>query len=379
MITMLSGCIAPNAIQTKHWDHANTEGTAVKLWGYLKLPENGANWNAFFVWDTEKHDNYENYKYRQEVDSYDQWNFFSLELEELERTTEYHYRALGEHKTQTNEIRVGIDRTFIPGGPRVIVENPSDIGIDSAVLEGQLTHLGGADTCNVHFIYGTDPDNLNLETDKQTMTSTGDFNFELTGLTSCQKYYCQAVAQNDADTWVSNLPGFMRREFTPGQPITQTFLPTEVTETSAKFNGQLNGLGGTPTCEVWFEYGDENPNNLDEVSDILILDMTNDYSIIEDDLLPATTYWVRAVADNGVCQSKGDIKEFRTIGGKEQIDQPNDSFDEINIPKTNFKVRISQLVKKLFSRFENLSNVFIQRVLENNPIIEKYLEEFGYQ
>jgi hypothetical protein len=376
---MLSGCIAPNAIQTKHWDHANTEGTAVKLWGYLKLPENGANWNAFFVWDTEKHDNYENYKYRQEVDSYDQWNFFSIELEELERTTEYHYRALGEHKTQTNEIRVGIDRTFIPGGPRVIVENPSDIGIDSAVLEGQLTHLGGADTCNVHFIYGTDPDNLNLETDKQTMTSTGDFNFELTGLTSCQKYYCQAVAQNDADTWVSNLPGFMRREFIPGQPITQTFLPTEVTETSAKFNGQLNGLGGTPTCEVWFEYGDENPNNLDEVSDIIILDKTEDYSIIEDDLLPATTYWVRAVADNGVCQSKGDIKEFRTVGGKDQIDQPNDSFDEINIPKTNFKVRISQLVEKLFSRFENLSNVLIQRVLENNPIIEKYLEEFGYR
>ena len=114
----------------------------------------------------------------------------------------------------------------------------------------------------MHFIYGTDPDNLNLETDKETMTSTGDFNFELTGLSSCQKYYYQAVAQNDADTWVSNLPGFMRREFTPGMPITQTFFPIEVTENSAKFQGELNGLGGTPTCEVWFEYGDENPNNL---------------------------------------------------------------------------------------------------------------------
>ena len=32
-VITLSGCVGPFAIQTKHWDHLNTEGSAVTLWG----------------------------------------------------------------------------------------------------------------------------------------------------------------------------------------------------------------------------------------------------------------------------------------------------------------------------------------------------------
>ena len=315
-ISMLSGCIAPNAIRTKQWDHLNSEGTSVRLHGFLILSENFHNWDGFFVYDTEKHDNWENYEFTIEANNYDNWNGFSVDIDGLDRLIEYHYRAVGEHKKQGATIRVGVDRTFIPGGPRVIVHDPSYIGVDSAIIEGELQHLGGADSCEVFFKYGTDPDNLNMETTHETMTSTGNYNAELTGLSSCQKYYYRAVAINDADTWVSdeffNLL-FAFREFTPGMPKVETYLPHEVTETSAKLRGELFRLGGTSTCDVWFEYGDENPNNLDETTDSLTLDTTGEFNIVEDGLTPATTYWVRSVTNNGVCEHKGEIKEFRTL------------------------------------------------------------------
>ncbi len=377
-IATLSGCIAANAIQTKHWDHINTEGTAVKLWGYLKLPENAHNWDAYFVYDTERHDNWEHYQYRVEADSYDNWNFFSVEIENLDRETIYHYRAVGEHKSQANTIRIGLDNTFIPGGPRVIVKDPSFIGLDSAVIEGELTHLGGADSCNVHFIYGTDLDNLNLETNDVIMTSTGNFNAELTGLSSCQKYYYKAVATNDVDTWVSNAPLHTIREFTPGMPVVQTYLPNDVTTNSAKFRGELFGYGGTSTCEVWFEYGDEDPNNLDEITNSITLDNLEEFSIVQDGLTGGPTYWVRAVANNGVCESKGKVKEFRTSDYKSQIIQPIDSSDEQNSIKvisqgSILRNRLTLLINHFYNKLKNLNSVLLEKIKEKYPLLDKYL------
>ncbi len=319
LITALSGCIAPNAIQTKHWDHINTEGTGVRLWGFLVLGENFHNWDGYFVYDTERHDDWENYNYRVEADNYDSLNFFSVDIYELDRHTEYHYRAVGEKRDQGSTIRVGLDRTFIPGGPRVIIKTISDIGIDSAVLEGELTHMGGATTCEVFFRYGTDPDNLNMETPHETMNSTGDFNYEITGLTSCQTYHYRAVALNDADTWDS----IFIFQVTPGMPIVETYLPNGVTANSATYRGELFSLGGPDECDVWFEYGDDNPNNLDEITDSINLTVPGAFDIEVEGLNSDTTYWVRAVSDNGICSSKGEIKEFKTLSGnirdKEQI------------------------------------------------------------
>jgi hypothetical protein len=308
-ISTLTGCFEWKPIHTRNWYHLNSEGTAVTLWGFLVLSQSFQNWDGYFVYDTEYHENWEDYEFRVPADTYDSFNFFLVNLYGLDRLTEYHYRAVGEHKQHGSIIRPGDDKSFIPGGPRVKVHNASAVGVTSATLEGELTHMGGAASCEVFFRYGTDPDNLDMETTHETMTSNGKFDAEITGLSSCQSYYYQALAINDADTWDS--------EFTfrvnPGMPTVETFLPHEVTETSAKFRGKLFSLGGTATCDVWFEYGDDNPNNLDETTDNITLDSTGEFFIIEEGLTPDTTYWVRAVANNGVCEHKGQIKKFRTF------------------------------------------------------------------
>ena len=365
-VSALSGCIAANAIQTKHWDHINTEGTGVRLWGFLVLGENFHNWDGYFVYDTESHDNWELYANRVEADNYDSFNFFSVDIDNLTRTTEYHYRAVGEKRDEAATIRVGLDFTFIPGGPRVIVKEVSDIGIDSAVLEGQLTHMGGAASCEVFFRYGTDPDNLDMETPHEEMTSTGDFNYEITDLSSCQTYYYRAVAINDADTWDS----LYIFQVTPGLPIVQTYLPNGVTMDSAIYRGQLFTTGGPASTEVWFEYGNDNPNNLDETTDPITLTATGEFSIEATGLTPDTTYWVRAVANNGVCESKGEIKEFKTLSGLGETKSR-----EFN--KATIKDRINNRIKILVQRGLNILGIPedapIELIIDSYPRLGRFV------
>ena len=371
LVSALSGCIAANAIQTKHWDHINTEGTGVRLWGFLILGENFHNWDGYFVYDTERHDNWELYEYTVEADNYDSFNFFSVDIYDLNRTTQYHYRAVGENKAQGATIRVGVDRIFIPGGPRVIVKSVSDIGIDSAVLEGELTHMGGAVSCNVWFKYGTDPDNLNMETPQEIMTSTGDFNYEITGLTSCQTYYYRAVAENDADTWDS----IFYLGVTPGMPIVETYLPNDVTTTSALYRGELFYLGGTASCDVWFEYGDDNPNNLDEVSDSINLVTPEFFSIEVDGLKTGTTYWVRSVANNGLCEHKGEVKEFSTLSGHGETEYKEKPLATLKVRiQTFIQTRIETLLNDVLGIPENAPR---ELIIESYPLLGHLLEKFG--
>lgn len=370
-VSALSGCIAANAIQTKHWDHINSEGTGVRLWGFLVLGENFHNWDGYFVYDTEMHDNWEHYEYRLEADNYDSLNFFSVDVYGLDRLTTYHYRAVGENTEQGATIRAGLDRTFVPGGPRVIVHNPSDVGVDSAVIEGELTHMGGAASCEVFFKYGTDIDNLNMETTHQTMTSTGNFNAELTGLSSCQTYYYRSVAINDADTWVSSLWNYAIRGFTPGLPVVETYLPNDVTTNSATYRGELFSLGGPASTEVWFEYGDDTPNNLDETTDPITLTIPEKFSIEVTELTPGTTYWVRAVSYNGVCEHKGEVKEFRTLSGLDET-----RYRELN--QAALKDRINSRIKILVQRGLDILGIPedapIELIIDSYPRLGRFIQ-----
>jgi hypothetical protein len=363
LISALSGCIAPNAIQTKGWDHVDNQGTEVRLWGFLVLGQNFKNWDGYFVYDTEFHDDWQHYEHKVEADSYTGLNTFSVVIDGLDRATEYHYRAVGENKQPGAEVRFGVDHTFIPGGPRVLVYVPSAIGIDSAVLEGELTHLGGAPSCQVYFRYGTDPDNMNQETTKQTMTSTGKYNFEVTGLTSCETYYYKAVATNDVDTWDS----IFTLNFQAGTPIVETYFPNDITTTTAKFRGKLFNLGGTSDCQVWFEYGDQNPQQLDQTTDAITLTTTGEFDIDEEGLEPDTVYYTRAVANNGVCEHRGEIKEFRTLG----FDQDTNEEPVENQNVERYPV-LKSLISRLIKRY-NIDEETLSIIMERYPLFNRIL------
>ncbi len=310
LVSMFSGCVGPWAVDTLGWDHINPEGTAVRIWGQLTITESHENWNEFFVWDTEYHADWHDYGHFVEADNYAGWGLFSLDVSGLDRHTTYHYRAIGEYLKAQNQIRVGEDHTFIPGGPRVTTDNVSMIGLYELTLEGDLWHLGGATYCNVFFRYGTDIDNLNHESSHQNLTNIGQYSATITGLTANTTIFYKAVAINDADTWDGLI-----FQATPGQPIVVTRQPGQITSTSALLKAELWHTGGTTECDVWFAYSDTSPNVLDETTEIITMNTTGAFEIPLENLTPGTKYWYRAVADNGYGVDKGEIYEFTTTTG----------------------------------------------------------------
>jgi len=317
IISALSGCIGPWTVITGGWENINTQATEVRVWGELSILEPADDWDEGFVWDTEKHDDISLYANMQWADNHGAFNTFSLDITDLDRTTEYHYRAFAEKQGPASNVKVGADVAFLPGQPRVGTvwpDNNAEVGITHATLKGFLHFLGGAAYCEVFFNWGYDPDLLTQETPPITMTSTGDFNVTLTDLVSCETIYYKAIAVNDVDTvdgWVLNV--------TPGQSGVQTYLPSEIGSEYAMLEGRLLYMGGEPLCDVWFEYGDQSPDNLDESTDPQTMNATGIYQAYVD-LEPETTYWVRAAGYNGQCDiAYGEIEQFTTRGATHQF------------------------------------------------------------
>jgi hypothetical protein len=356
-VSMFSGCIG-RVVDTFGWDHKNEEGTTVRIWGQLALTENSENWNEGFVWDTEFHQDWQDYAYREWADNHVGLGYFSLTIGNLSRTTEYHYRAYGEYTKGASQYRFGADATFIPGGPRVDTINASGIGLTQVTLNGNLSHMGGAAFCTVYFLYGTDENALNKQTTSQNMTDTGLFSASLTALTTNETIYYKAVAENDADTW----SGFVLKT-TPGQPVVYSRQPGDIGKDHALLKAELVHMGGPATCTVWFIYGDVSPNQLDQSTAHQVMNATDPFQASIGNLSAGTTYWYRAIGDNGVAQGVGDIIEFATT----PTAQTKTSGELADQYKPNKYTIDDELASRIPSQYLNL--------LQKYPILLKLLQQ----
>ena len=79
--------------------------------------------------------------------------------------------------------------------PQVTTNPATDISQTSATLNGTLNSMGNADSCLVWFEWGTTPSYGN-STSVQTMTSTGSFSANISGLSPNTTYYFEAYAKN---------------------------------------------------------------------------------------------------------------------------------------------------------------------------------------
>jgi hypothetical protein len=361
-VSLLSGCVRPWVIDTGGWDHTNVQGTSVRLWGRLKLTESPDNWNEGFVWDTESHSDWQDYQYRAWADNHAGLGLFSLEISNLSRTTTYHYRAFGEYLKGQNQFGVGNDLTFIPGGPRVNTDNASNIGLTDVTLQGNLWHLGGASTCNVYFLYGTDINALNEDTPIQVMNATGTFSAHLTGLVTNTTYFFKAVADNDADAWAGII-----RQVTPGRPVVVTRQPAEIGKDYAILKGELWHTGGTSECDVWFAYSDKSPNQLDQSSLPQTMNATGPFQATIGNLSASTKYWYRTVADNGLARSVGDIYEFTTTPSADIIKSGESAKPYKPFSKTTDDTMLSKIPTRYL------------RILEKHPMLLKLLQQPRFQ
>ena len=128
-------------------------------------------------------------------------------------------------------------------------------------------------------------------------------------------------------------------------------------------------MGGPSTCEVWFEYGDDNPNNLDESTPPELMDETGPFEAFVEDLNSGTTYWVRAVADNGVLTSKGEIKEFSTLSGRNSFALRLFEHRKVVSSLSDYKKAV---MSQMLDRLKDVNGLAIEELLNNNPIMARF-------
>jgi hypothetical protein len=183
-------------IRTLGWYHINEAGTAVCIKGSLALLFSMGLYDVGFVLDTKSHFSYKDYSNRISAHDYDILNSFSSNIYNLQRTSTYFYRAIGKHKS-TGITYQGLERSFKLGLLIIYTNHATNIRSNSAILNGEVSYMGGAPNCYVWFEYGMNENNLIYETTHRQISSKGTFSEPIYNLLTGFKYYFRAVGSND--------------------------------------------------------------------------------------------------------------------------------------------------------------------------------------
>jgi trimeric autotransporter adhesin len=128
--------------------------------------------------------------------------------------------------------------------PPTVATNAADtIDDDSAMLHGNLSGLGDASSVDVSFEWGYNTSYGN-ETTAQTMTSTGAFSFEITGLVPGTTYHFRAKAAGDGNGYGTDMDFATTGTAPSGTNLTATILPAvaiSVNPTSIDFGELVAG------------------------------------------------------------------------------------------------------------------------------------------
>ena len=302
LLMFLSGCVGI------FWTYANIEGTAIQVTGKVLNPFRPAdNYVGYIYWDEEDHNSYLQFKNNSGPLPLDNLKFFSHIITNLERGKPIWAIAVAVSINDIPDVSDSIK--IIPGTPIVStkdIKSDCSYGINWGTLKGELVHMGGASSCQVWFKYGESESNLEYTSDYQTMTTAGGFSYQLTGLESCTTIYYQAFVSND----IGEDEGFIE-DFTPGAATVEAIIPDDVGTIYAVLKGSINCLGGTSSCDVWFEYG-RSPNNLNQETGKLTVYAPGEFSARVDNLDPSSTYYFKVTADNGICRSFSSTISFDT-------------------------------------------------------------------
>lgn len=89
--------------------------------------------------------------------------------------------------------------TLATGAPFVLTHNAAGIFQTTAILNGELTNTGGANSVSVWFDYGRTT-GYGQKTATQSLQNVGTFQADLSGLSACTVYHFRAVAQSGTVT-----------------------------------------------------------------------------------------------------------------------------------------------------------------------------------
>ncbi|MBL8923833.1 MAG: hypothetical protein JNJ54_33565 [Myxococcaceae bacterium] len=238
--------------------------------------------------------------------------------------TTYYFCAFADNSMGTG-IGVPLSLTTLVAAPITATSSATSITSTSATLSGTINPNGASSTgwfrlstsnpgtCNDAF--GTRVP-LSGGSAMGSGTSAQFYSQAASGLSPGTTYYYCAIGQNSEGTTFGNVLTFA----TPAVPVVTTDPETSVTATSATLNGTATPNGSSTTG--YFRYSATNPGVCDDVFGTRAPSSGGSslgsgaagvpWLQAIAGLLPGTTYYFCAIAQNGVGTSFGGIRSFTT-------------------------------------------------------------------
>jgi len=238
---------------------------------------------------------------------------FESEIEDLEPFKFYYVRA---YATNNAGTAYGVAQAFATDPDAMVIGTESVTNIDQTTTTGggDITNLGVPAATQHGICWNTTgtPTTDDAKTELGAPTETGVFSSEMTGLTPGTTYYVRAYATNPLTTVYGGEVSFT----TLIAPEVTTLPVSLIGDTTATGNGSISNKGvpaatahgicwsrapGIPTLE-------ENDGFTDEG----VVLGTGPFQSNMTDLIPNSTYNVRAYATNAVETVYGETKDFTT-------------------------------------------------------------------
>jgi uncharacterized repeat protein (TIGR01451 family) len=219
------------------------------------------------------------------------------------------YSSTGQQASDSVTVYVGNDNTGT--GPDVTTRSATDINDNDAVLNGLVD--GNGLSTRAWFEYGTSRNNLDEITSRNSYGSDStNYNERISGLDEDTIYYFRAVAENSEDIVYGSTLSFRtdngNNNNNDGPDVT-TKNATNVDSNSATLNGRVDGNG--LSTHAWFEYGTSRSLGY-STSQTSYGSGSSNYDKGISGLMPNTTYYFRAVAENSEDTAYGSILSFYT-------------------------------------------------------------------
>lgn len=243
---------------------------------------------------------------------------FSIGITGLAPETTYHFSL----KAEGDGVSYGVIKSFVttssvveePAGPPVVeTKNAINITSSSVTLNGMLTDLNGADTVATAFLIGTNEQRPDIEYTSATLTASGAFTVDISGLLPNTTYYYRSkavgVETGYGETMSFTTPQDNIAIITQKEAEVIVLDAYGIESTSAILAGNVADMGAASELEVYFLYGNS-PECDEGITSKIILTGSGDFGAEIQNLSPATTYYFTVkVADSVISD---DVHSFTT-------------------------------------------------------------------
>ena len=244
---------------------------------------------------------------------------FTSNLSSLVPQTTYYVRAYATNEAGTvyGEQKTFTTQKKAVSLPDVLKTTVSNVTSNTAVFGSSVFSDGGGTVSARGFCWSSTTETPTVTNSSYTTNGSGlgSFSADVTGLKASTQYYVRAYATNEAGTAYSEMLSF----YTSVEEQPEIVLPavttneiTDITTNSATCGGNVTSDGnGTVTVRgvCW----STNPNPTIEDNKTTNGNGTGSFTSNLSNLVPQTTYYVRAYAINEAGTVYGEVKSFTTL------------------------------------------------------------------